>query len=334
MRVLLTGDHRYPASRYPARGMGRASARVLDLLARGLAELGHTVFYALAGGDEESLPGGVIAATERSARHADVVHHQRLSPYESGTPLGRPWVRTVHADLLAAGHDRARLSVSENWIYVSRALARTFGSERWIHNGLDPAEYVYSRSKGDDFLFVAALDRAWDKGLDLALAAAGAAGRRLIIAGSAPTAETHQRVLEMCRGRDACLVGEVAGAEKAELFASARALIAPSRMPEAFGLVCVEALISGTPVICSDRGGLPEIVSGDVGVVCRSYEELIAAAQDIERIQPARCRAYALERFHYHGMAERYVAEYEKTIAAFTPPLGSRNVVARGTPAT
>lgn len=314
MRVLLTGDHRYPASRFPARGIGRASARVLDLLARGLAELGHTVFYALAGGEEDPLPDGVTAATERSAHLADIVHHQRLSPYETGDTLGRPWVRTIHADLFASGYDRARLAVSHHWIYVSRALANTFGAQRWVHNGIDPAELVYSAAKGDDLLFVGSLDRAWEKGLDVALDVAGTTGRRLVIAGSASTSEAMARVLAMCRGRDVQFAGEVSGAQKAELFASARALLAPSRVPEAFGLVCVEALLSGTPVICSDQGGLPEIVTNDVGFVCGSREELIAAASAIDSIRPEACRLHATERFHYLRMAERYVAEYEWTI--------------------
>ncbi len=288
---------------------------MLDLLARGLAELGHTVFYALDGGEEEPLPDGVIAATEHAARSADVVHHQRISPYESGEGVGRPWVRTIHADLFAAGYDRARLAVSENWIYVSRALAKTFGAVRWVHNGVDPKGSLYSASKGDDFLFVGTFDRAWEKGLDLALDIAGAVGRRLIIAGSASTADAHAHVVELCRGRNVHFAGEVAGARKAELFAHSRALIAPSRAPEAFGLVCVEALLSGTPVICSDQGGLPEIVTNETGFVCRSREELIAAAEAIGSIRPESCRARALEHFHYLRMAECYVTEYEKTIA-------------------
>lgn len=319
MRILLTGDHRYPATRFPARGVGRASARVLDLLARGLAELGHEVLYALDGGEEEPFPDGVIAATENDAIDADIVHHQRLTPYESGDLLGRPWVRTIHSDLLATGHDRARLAISENWIYVSRALAKTFGADRWVHNGIDPAELMYSETKGDDLLFVGALDRAYEKGLDLALDIADACGRQLIIAGSASTPEGHDRVAALCHGRNAWFAGEIAGAAKAELFACARALLVPSRPPEAFGLTCVEALFSGTPVICSNRGGLPEIVTRDVGFVCRSLEEMIAAAQDIDTVRPDACRARAMECFHYRRMAENYVGEYEKTIEAFTP---------------
>jgi glycosyltransferase involved in cell wall biosynthesis len=291
---------------------------MLDVLARGLAELGHEVLYALAGGEDDSLPEGVVAATERSARGADVVHHQRLSVYESGDTLGRPWVRSIHSDLSASGYDRNRLAVAENWIYVSRALARIFGSERWVHNGVDPDELIFSASKGDDFLFVASLDRAWEKGLDVAVDVAGMCGRRLVVAGSASNAAAHERAAAMCRGRDVRFAGEISGTEKAELFAHARAVLVPSRTMEAFGLTCIEAFFSGTPVICSDRGGLPEIVTSETGFVCRSREEFLAAAAAIGSIDPDTCRARALQHFHYLRMAERYAAEYETAIDAFT----------------
>jgi glycosyltransferase involved in cell wall biosynthesis len=314
VRVLLTADHRYPAARFPAHGIGRASARQLDLLARGLSSLGHEVFYALAHGEEEPLPPGIVAATEQMAGEVDIVHHQRVTPYERADVGGTPWVRTIHTDLLAGGYDRARLQISEHWIYVSRALAKTFGSDRWVHNGIDPAEYLYSAKKGDDLLFVASLDRAWEKGLDLALDVADACGRRLIVAGSASTAEARGRVAAMCRGRNARLAGEISGSAKAELFARAGALLAPSRALEAFGLTCVEALVSGTPVVCSDRGGLPEVVTNEVGFVCSTREEMIAATGNIGTIRPEACREYALEHFHYLRMAERYVEEYRRTI--------------------
>jgi glycosyltransferase involved in cell wall biosynthesis len=314
VRVLLTADHRYPASRFPARGDGRASARLLDLLARGLAELGHDVAYALAGGIDAPLPDGVVAATERSARDTDVVHHQRLSPYERGDAIGRPWVRTIHTDLTAAGYDRARLAISDQWIYVSRALASLFGSTRVVRNGVDPSELVYSATKGDELLFVGSLDRAWEKGLDVALDLADATGWRLVIAGSASNAAAHARVVDWCRGRNARRAGEVSGAEKAELFAKARALVAPSRAHEAFGLVCVEALMSGTPVLCSGAGALPEIVAEGTGFICGARSEWLAAAEKLDAIDPARCRAYALQHFHYRRMAEDYVAEYEAEI--------------------
>jgi glycosyltransferase involved in cell wall biosynthesis len=289
---------------------------MLDLLARGLAELGHEVFYALQQGTETPLPDGVVAADESMAKRVDVVHHQRLSPYQCDD-LGAPYVRTVHADLSANRADRERLALSDHWIYVSRALARAFGSERFIHNGIDPAELVYSAGKGEYFLFVAALERAWEKGLDVALDVAAAAGRELVIAGSADSTEAWAKVEALCRGHRVRLVGEVKGAIKAELFAGARALLMPSRAPEAFGMAAVEALASGTPVICSDQGGLPEIVTSEVGFVCRDLAQMRAAAQQIGTIDPVACRERALAHFHYSRMAADYVREYEETVARF-----------------
>jgi glycosyltransferase involved in cell wall biosynthesis len=74
----------------------------------------------------------------------------------------------------------------------------------------------------------------------------------------------------------------------------------------------VEALMSGTPVICSNRGACPEIISPDVGFVCRSAEEYANAVEQIEAIQPHACRDKAMREYHYLRMAADYAIEYEK----------------------
>jgi glycosyltransferase involved in cell wall biosynthesis len=77
----------------------------------------------------------------------------------------------------------------------------------------------------------------------------------------------------------------------------------------------VEALMSGTPVISSDRGACPEIISADVGFICKSdeeYERAIACASDIS---PAACRDKALREYHYLKMAAGYLSEYQKEIS-------------------
>jgi glycosyltransferase involved in cell wall biosynthesis len=73
----------------------------------------------------------------------------------------------------------------------------------------------------------------------------------------------------------------------------------------------IEALMSGTPVICSDRGACPEIITSEVGFVCRSEDQYIAALDQISRIDPRTCRNKALRDYHYHVMATNYVREYE-----------------------
>ncbi|MBC7910823.1 MAG: glycosyltransferase, partial [Pyrinomonadaceae bacterium] len=127
--------------------------------------------------------------------------------------------------------------------------------------------------------------------------------------------ESVNRVSEMCRKVNATYVGDVRGREKAELLAGAKAFLFPTKVDEAFGLGMAEALMSGTPVICSDRGACPEIISPDVGFVCRDEADYVAAVNSIADISPRTCRDKALREYHYLRMAADYVIEYEKEIA-------------------
>ena len=77
----------------------------------------------------------------------------------------------------------------------------------------------------------------------------------------------------------------------------------------------MEALLSGTPVICSDKGACPEVISPKVGFMCRAWEDYVAAVERLDKIQPAECLKFALERYHYHRMTADYIREYEAEIA-------------------
>jgi glycosyltransferase involved in cell wall biosynthesis len=101
------------------------------------------------------------------------------------------------------------------------------------------------------------------------------------------------------------------GERKAELLAGARAMLFPTQFNEAFGLVIAEALMSGTPVICSDKGACPELVSPDVGFVCSTMDDYVRAFEQVDRISRSACREKALREFHYLRMAQEYVREYE-----------------------
>jgi glycosyltransferase involved in cell wall biosynthesis len=136
----------------------------------------------------------------------------------------------------------------------------------------------------------------------------------LVIAGTGQDFESINRVKEMCKGIDARYVGDVRGREKAELLAGAKGFLFPTKLDEAFGLGMVEALMSGTPVICSDRGACPEIISSDVGFVCRDENDYATAIQNIASISAPACRDKAMKEYHYLRMASDYVAEYQKEI--------------------
>ena len=119
----------------------------------------------------------------------------------------------------------------------------------------------------------------------------------------------------MCREAGAKYVGDVRGKEKADLLAGAKGFLFPTQIDEAFGLGMVEALMSGTPVICSDRGACPEIITPEVGFTCSNEDQYIAAIEKVASIAPSTCREKAMRDYHYRTMAFNYVREYEVELA-------------------
>jgi glycosyltransferase involved in cell wall biosynthesis len=305
-----------------------AADTVANLLARGLAEEGHEVHYLLPAGAEQPLPEGVRLAAEPTPA-IDVFHNLAVD--------GRPWVVTVHGYRPPAGYldrwsdgpvpDPRRLAeppydALPQGICVSRTLARSFSSDRHVLTGIDPGEYAFSATKDGYFLFMAGMQgRAYPdiyqrKGLDRALALSRALGFELVVAGTAREPDVLARVSALCQDAGARYVGDVRGTRKAELLAGARALLMPTRLEEGCPLVILEALMSGTPVVCSDRGGCPELVTPDVGFVCADDAQLAAGIERVGEISPQACREKALRDFHYRRMAADYAEEYLREIAA------------------
>jgi glycosyltransferase involved in cell wall biosynthesis len=309
VRICVTAKHRYPAG-----GTGPAGGHIFDLLVRGLAELGHEVFYWLELGAAQPLPPGV-ALVEQPVWDVDIVHCRiDQDVHREAQRRGSPWVASCHADLLSTwGRDRS--VATRNWIYASQALARTYGSCRFVRYGLAPEDFRYSPIKREYLLFIAMLRFATRKGLDIALDLSRTLNFPLVVAGACDDPEVVKRVAHQCRDAGADFVGAVVGKPKADLFAAARALLFPTQLNEGFGIMQAEALFSGTPVICSNNGACPEIVTPDVGFVCATEDDYRQAFFRIDEIRPEACREKAFREFHYLRMAADYFVEYQKEIA-------------------
>lgn len=295
-----------------------------DLIGKGLAELGHDVFYLVPHAAGQRGAMGITLITE-PVGHADVLHtlsdfHEDLT--EAWQAQGKPWVTTWHMDPNAYRELRRTLDAGgkelppscDNWIFVSRTIAQLHGRTRYVCNGVDPAEYHFSQAKDDYVLFMSSMDWGFAKGLDVALALSAQLNFKLVVAGAAVDQDRINWAAEKCREVKAEYVGDVRGRAKADLLAGAKAFLFPTKVDEAFGLGMAEALMSGTPVICSDRGACPEIVSPEVGFVCARPEDYVSALERIGEISPAACRAKALKDYHYLRMARDYVKEYEREI--------------------
>lgn len=268
-----------------------------DGIARGLAALGHEVLYRVDGGIGEELPAGIIAV-DRLVDGADIYHCP-------DPPEGKPWLRTHHAPCERTSNIPV---MSEHIVFVSHAHARSFGRTRFVWNGIDPSDLVYSETRSDYFLFIVShLSRARQKGIGIAIAIAEHFGAKLIV--GAVVDDPAPLISPNVEYR-----GLIDGVEKAELLAGARALLFPTQVTEPFGLVIAEALFSGTPVIASTNGACPELITPDTGFTCDTMAGYLAAVESLPRILPAACRRRAEAEFDYRVMARRYVAEYEKEL--------------------
>jgi glycosyltransferase involved in cell wall biosynthesis len=320
MRILIESNHRYPfygavgSGRHPREFPSGSGWHMQDLLARGLAELGHEVLYLLREGCDAPLPDGVRLV---SGPVADIDIFQTtgspsadLDVHEFVARHGVPWVLTCHLD-----RSGGALPAANNWIFVSRSLARTYGKERHVYNGIDPADCLFSRAKEDFLLFMAAAERAIPKGLFTAFAVSKRTGVRLVVAGTGRSYDAIEHISGLCRDAGAEYVGDIRGAAKAAWLAAAKGVILPTETNEGCPLTLIEALMSGTPVIASTAGGIPEMVTPDTGFLCDDEDDYVRAVARLREIASDRCRQHALERFHYLRMARDYVVEFEAEIA-------------------
>jgi glycosyltransferase involved in cell wall biosynthesis len=321
MKVLLSSEHQYPANNEVGSGLHPRSLPsgsgfwMHDLVMKGLVEMGHEVFYLLPHAAAQPMPLGAQRVS-RPVWDADILHtiSDRDQALVAEWQLrGKPWVATCHMDMRTRG--LAQSPTTDNWIFVSRTLARLHRRTRYVLNGVDPSACIYSETKDDYVMFMSSMDWEMQKGLDIALSLAARYRFKLIVAGTGNNYKRIMRVTGLCRQIGAHYVGDVRGKRKAELLAGAKAFLFPTRVDEAFGLGMAEALMSGTPVICSDKGACPELITPDVGFVCRNDTEYINALRNVSRISPAVCREKALREFHYQRMAADSLNEYEKEIA-------------------
>ncbi|HEY4478808.1 MAG TPA: glycosyltransferase family 4 protein [Candidatus Paceibacterota bacterium] len=186
-----------------------------------------------------------------------------------------------------------------------------------IYNGIDPARYEFNDSSGDYLLYLSRLNR--EKGVLTAIEVAKAAGQKLIIAGnSAGNAEWSFFLHEIqphLHDDNISFRGQVNFQEKVELLKNAKALLFPIDRQEPFGLVMIEAMACGTPVIGFRKGSVPEVIEhGKTGFVVSTNEEMINVIERISAIDRRACRKAVEEKFSLEKMVDKYEKIYEKLV--------------------
>jgi glycosyltransferase involved in cell wall biosynthesis len=186
-----------------------------------------------------------------------------------------------------------------------------------VYNAIPVDEYPFETDKDDFVLFLGRISA--EKGPDLAIKAARAAGRRIVVAAKCNEPAEHAYFEERVRpllGPDAEWYGHATTEEKKKLLAKASALVFPIQWDEPFGIVMVEAMACGTPVVALRAGSVPEVVvDGLTGYICDRPEELPAAIQRVGALDPAACRQRVYGCFDVPDMVDGYEAVYRRAIA-------------------
>ena len=185
-----------------------------------------------------------------------------------------------------------------------------------VPNPIAVERWPLREQKDDYLLWVGRMDPV--KGAHRAIEAARLAGRTLVLAGPVQTGQENyfrEWIEPHVDDRRVHYVGEVAGTAKQELFANAAALLMPIRWREPFGMVMVEALACGTPVIAFPEGAAAEIViDGENGMLVADEAGMARAVHRLHSIDPRRCRAGVAERYDVAVSAAGYERVYRDAI--------------------
>jgi len=255
------------------------------------------------------------------AEEFDIVHsHAGWYAYAlSGVPgLGDRVVHTHHTPVWRDLEWFVQQHPDFWYIAVSEFIARRFWQEgaircSVIHNGLDLRAFQWNSTGGEGLVFVGRIERS--KGADLAVTVARETGRPLVVAGPIIDRTYYDSTIAPFLDERIRYVGQVSHERRNQLFGDALCAVLPFRGSEAFGMVTVEAMACGTPVVSLDSGPLPEIVaSGVSGYLVQDEQSLAHAIEQAAQLDRRTVRSHVEARFDIRVVAEKHLSLYARML--------------------
>ncbi len=344
MRIAVIAPCWFPV---PPTGYGGIEW-VVSLLADGLVDSGHDVTL-FASGDSHTIaelaaihpvaPSEWIGKSFWELRHVlhcyeragdfDVIN-DHSGPFAAalGASIDTPVVHTVHGPLVGEPgelYDQVTsVAPAMGLISLSMNQRKPRPDFNWIANcpnALDLSVYPFRPQRGEYLLFLGRMSP--DKGAHRAVAVAMEEGLPLKIAGKMREPKEREyfaQFVEPHLGNGIEWLGEVSHGEKVELLQHARATLFPIEWEEPFGLVMIESMACGTPVIATNRGAVAEVVEhGHSGIIVEDYRIMGSALEEADRLDSRQLRRFVEERFSPMRMVRDYVRAYELAVERARP---------------
>jgi glycosyltransferase involved in cell wall biosynthesis len=224
--------------------------------------------------------------------------------------LNIPIVSTIHD---------SRKNTAGNPVYLCRKALHDVGCDKgfYAYNGISTADYEFSAEKQDYLLFIGLLYS--HKGINYAMDVAEQTGKKLVIAGPIYKLDYYKEEIEprLMNNPNFRYVGSVGGNIRQQLLKYAECILFPTVWEEPFGLVMIEAMACGTPVLAFGNGAVPEVLSGFPDLICRDAEEMALKVLNPSYPDAATLRKYVEEHFSSGKMTERYLQIYSDVIKKF-----------------
>ncbi|MDQ3896881.1 MAG: glycosyltransferase family 4 protein [Actinomycetota bacterium] len=314
--------------------------QAVDCECRGLAAAGHDVLLFATGDSTCPVPmkwvlerseGARIGFSVPELRHVltayetvtdcDIIHdHTMIGPVYASAMTEVPVVTTIHGPLnVELTEIYGRIAHRVPLIAISHAQLRVHQElpvAGVIHHGVDVADFPVGRGDGDYCMYLGRM--VAEKGAHRAILAARECGMPILLAGKMREpweTEYFESEIEPLLGQDVQYLGEVPYEDKIRLLGGAKATLFPIRWNEPFGLVMLESLACGTPVLAFPEGAAPEVVvDGRTGFLCDGTSDMAARLASIDEIDRAECRADVEARFSTDRMAREHAELFERVL--------------------